>query len=122
MSANERKPRFAVIQGFAVGLPSDNREICPIVLGVAAHAVLTSCIWPYKSGVQSPALYQALANFGVTLEALQLDAAGTQIVAFRAIERTRQRLVSSGKGAGRNLRAHARRTRPKQEKKDDAAK
>ena len=69
MAPGERETRLAVIESFAAGLPSNKREVNPVVFGVTAGAVLASGVRRHIHRVHSAALRHTLPDFRVALHA-----------------------------------------------------
>ena len=90
-----------VIEGF--GVPFNQGKIFPVVFRVALGTLFVVPFWNVIGGVQTLARAQASGNFRVTAEALQ-SSGGTQFVAVGAVQCAVERLVSTGKRTGRNLR------------------
>lgn len=98
--AGERKARLAVVHGFAVGLPTNQRKVRPIVFGVATHAVLAGRVRRQPHGVHPLRLRYALPDLCVTIETLKLNSPAAKFVTFRAAQRTGKRLVCFGQRPG----------------------
>ena len=101
----EDKTCLGVIELFAARIPSNEGKIHAIMIGMAFRAFLTRGIRADKGRVQSALVDNAVADFGVAFQTLQLRSAAFQIVALRAIRRSIERLVGSCEGSRRNLRA-----------------
>src|SRR5581483_6467788 len=102
MFAFERVPSLAMVKRIAV--PLDDREVFPVMLGVAADAVLTRARRDVIAGVQSLSHGQTRGDLVVAIETFEVRFAGSQAVACGAICRAVQRLVRAGKWTGRYLR------------------
>lgn len=87
MFSFEHKTRLTVIERFAVRIPVDESKILSVVFGMAARAVLARRILPGEGSMQSAPAGNALTDFRVAIETLELPRAAAQIVAFRAIRR-----------------------------------
>src|SRR5581483_1163511 len=102
MFAFERIPSLAMVKRIAV--PLDDRKVFPVMLGVAADALLTRARRDVIAGVQSRSRSQPGGDLVVAIKALEVRFPGSQTVACGAICRTVQRLVRAGKRSGRYLR------------------
>jgi hypothetical protein len=84
------------------------------MIGMAARALLARRIRPDEGGMQAAMVRNAVTDFRVALETLQLCRPAAQVVAFRAIRRPGQRLVCLRKRTGRNLGANGKPCKPGQ--------
>ena len=77
--AGERKASLAVVHGFAVGLPMNQRKVRAIVFGMAAHAVFAGRIRRQPHGVHPLPLRYALPDLCVTIQTFKLNSRCRQI-------------------------------------------
>ena len=96
MLALERVARLFVVEGLRV--PLDQREVEPVMIGVALRALLAGARPDSIREVQSLASRKPLCNFPVAVKALE-NRLSAQFVAGRATRRAFQILVSAGQSA-----------------------
>ena len=90
-----------------LGIQSGQRKLPPIVFGVAARAVDLRIRNVVNTAVVAGALLHAVADFFVTIQALQTAAVGeTKVVARRALRRAFQGLMWTGERTRRDLCPH----------------
>ena len=70
MFSFQHKARFVVIERFAIGLPANEGKIFPVMIGMAARALLAGGIGSHQSCMQTLLVNNAVTNFRVTFEAL----------------------------------------------------
>jgi hypothetical protein len=99
--AFEQVSRVFVIEG--VDVPLNQREVFPVVLGVAAGAFLAGAGRDIIGGVQAFASRKAGRDFGVTVQTLQRRLPA-ELVATGAVGGSVQRLVRPREWSGRDLR------------------
>jgi len=67
--AGEREAGLPVIHGLPGRLPSNERKVRPIVVGVAAHAILARPAWSHPNRVHASTLRKTVSDFGVAIQA-----------------------------------------------------
>jgi len=77
VAARERKSRLPVIYRLAAWLPVYEREVCSVVIGVALDAIFARSLCSDPNRVHAAILGQPVPNFGVAIQAFELDAART---------------------------------------------
>ena len=110
---------LAMIESGRRRRPLDQREVFPVVLGVAARAFLTGPRSEIVRRVQSAMRRHPGSDFGVALQALQLQLT-TELVAGRAMCCSFESLVRARQGAGRNLRPCSSGCDPASQKQEKA--
>lgn len=100
--AFEHVARFFVIE--LVGVPLDEREIQPIVIGMAANALLAGAGRNVIRGVQSALGGDARADVGVATNAFEFWLPAADFVAVGAVGSTVEVLMGACEWARRNLR------------------
>ena len=99
---------FQQISGFLVvklvRIPLDQREIRPIVIGVAADAFLAGAGQNVIGPVQPALGGDSRANIGVAADAFELRLAAAELVAVGAVGGSVEKLMWLRQRAGRNLR------------------
>ena len=108
-----------MVQGLAARLPADQREIGPVVVGVTLNAVLACSFCSYPDRVHTAALRQAIPDFRVAIQTFEFHAAGTQVMAFRAVQDSGKRLMRFCQRTRRDLRASWSSARKQRQKKKD---
>lgn len=88
----------------SLGVPLDEREVFPVVIGVATRAFLARSWLDVVGGVQSFMCGNARGDVGVALGTTESGLPSSNFVAGRAIGGAAQELVRTGKRSGRNLR------------------
>jgi len=111
--------RQPVVKLFLRRFPMQEIEVCPVMLEMAPHAVLTIGVRHLNLGVIPMLGSEPLCHFLMTIETLKGRRAGTKLVAARALCGSRQGLMSFGKGTGRNLRLRGAWQKHCSKKKDD---
>ena len=84
-------------------VPMQQREICTVMLQVAANAVLSIGIRHAQVTVIAVVRCQILRYFLVTVQTFERRRFCTELMAARALRRSRQRLVRFRKRPGRYL-------------------
>ena len=103
-------PSLVVIKGFFLrGIPVNHIKIRAVMIGMALRALLARGIRPREGGMQASFIGNAIADFRVASQTLQLRFAAPELVALGAVRRSAELLVRSGKRTGRNLCASGRR-------------
>jgi len=98
--AFEQVAGFSVVKG--LGVPLDQGKVFPVMLGVAACALLAGAGRNVIGGVQAFAGGEPGGYLAVTLQTFQ-SRLPTELVATCAVRGSVQRLVRSRQRAGRNL-------------------
>ena len=103
MAAREREPRLAMVHRLAVRLPSNERKVRAIVVGVALDAILARSAFPHPHRVHTAILRHAIPDLSVAIEAFEFHSAGAQIVTLGATQHSREGLMGFRQRAGRDL-------------------
>lgn len=107
VAGQSRVLAFQHVTGFAViefvGIPLDQRKIRPVVVRVAARALLARSCRDMVGGVQPAFGRDARADVAMATDALELRLTAPDLVAFRAMNGAIQELVRLGQGTRRNL-------------------
>jgi hypothetical protein len=93
MFAGQREPCLAVVQRLSGRLPSDHLKVRAIMIGVASNAILARAVWPHPDRMHTAILREPIPNFCVAIQAFEFDRARGQVVAFSAVEHSRERLM-----------------------------
>ena len=110
---------LAMIESGRRRCPLDQREVFPVVLGVAARAFLTGARLEAVRRVQSAMRRQPRSDFGVALQALQRHLT-TELVAGRAMRCSFEGLVGARQRPRRNLRPYSPGCDPASQKQEKA--
>jgi len=94
MFAGQRESSLAVVQHLSSRLPSDHLKVRAIMIGVASNAILARAVWPHPDRMHTAILREPIPNFCVAIQAFKFDRARSQVVAFSAVEHSRERLMS----------------------------
>ena len=71
-------------------IPMDEREICTVVLQMTPHAVLSNRVAHFQASVIAVIGGEVLRHFLVAFEALERWRLGAELMAARALRRSRQ--------------------------------
>src|SRR5438105_7869487 len=80
-------PCLAVIKGPRRRVPADERELLPVVFGVAADAFLSGAAHRSETGVQAALSSHSCRNVGMTFRAFEAGRTGREFVASCALGR-----------------------------------
>jgi hypothetical protein len=88
VAACERESRLPMVHGLAARLPTDEREIHAIVVGVALNAVFARPFCSHPDRVHTAVLRQPIPDFRVAIQAFEFHAARarSQVMALRAAQ------------------------------------
>lgn len=94
----QRISGLSVIESLLRRFPVNDLEVFAVVLGMATDALLVTGL-RHQGSVITPTRRNALSNFGVALEALEVLVASCKPVAGSAVGRSGQGLMSAGQRA-----------------------
>lgn len=82
-----------MVKGALGRLPVNNREILPVVLGMATHAVLVTGLTIHHGEVETLVGIEARRDIGVAVETLEALTAGPELVTGYALQGAIERRV-----------------------------
>src|SRR5581483_9093022 len=104
VSSIQRIPSLRMIETCGRRRPVDNREVLPVVIGVALHTRRTRAARLRIGGMQAFVLLQLGCDLAMALETLKRPRPYRCRMAARAVAGPAQRLVRARQRSGRNLR------------------
>src|ERR1700676_5509903 len=104
VAACQRESGLPMIHGLTARLPADEGKVRAIVIGMALYAILARSLRSDPHRVHAAILSKAVPDFRMAIQAFELHAARTHVVAFRAAQDAGKRLMCFRQSTGRDLR------------------
>jgi len=82
-----------MIHGLPVGLPTNERKVRTIMVGMALDAIFTCSLRSYPDRVHAAILRQPVSNFGMAIETFELHATRAEIMALGATKHPGERFM-----------------------------